>query len=204
MNVKPKRRWALVIGAVVLLLVVLVGGALMQEPDDAPRVTVLGSSYRDGRLVVSLRLEAPRRRAMRVMLVGVQQAGREHDGQSVVWLPSEHSLPTKEGDSSVRMKLILAQTRLAVEAGTSARYDVEANLSPEVFSAAGMWQLAVRVGVEDRGIRAWKKRIRLCCQGKTLSFLSPRLPRWAFADAVVLHTEPLTNLVPRTADAPAQ
>lgn len=203
MNVKPKRRWVLAVGAAVLLLMLLVGGSLMQEPKDAPRLTVLGSSYRNGRPVVSLQFEAPRRRAMHVMGIGVQEAEREHDGQSVIWFPIDHSFLSQE-DSSIRMRMHLAQPALTVKGGTSVQCDVDGTLVPDTVSAPVMWQLAVRVGVEDRGIPAWKKRIGLCWQGKTLSFLSPRLPRWAFADTVVLYTEPLTNAVPRTADAPTR
>jgi hypothetical protein len=205
MNVNLKRRWALAIGAVVLLLLLLLlGGALVQQPKDAPRPAVERCFSLNGRPVVSLRLHAPRRRAMRVVLVGAKEVEPERDRQSVVWVrsDSQHLRVLQGLVPIVQMSSgQIPPSPLTVKAGTSLQYDVLWSASLELSSTTGMWRLAVLSEVENRGIRGWNKRLGLCWKGRTLR---PLLDRWAFADIALLLTEPITNAVPRTLDAPGR
>ena len=201
-DVNPKGRWTLAIVAAFLLFMLLVVGALMPEPQDAPRVTSQSCSYQNGSPVFSLRLQAPRRRAMRLILVGAKGVEPERDRQSVVWVrsDSQHQRVLQGLVPIVQMSSgQIPPSPLTVKAGTSLQYDVLWSASLELSSTTGMWRLAVLSEVENRGIRGWNKRLGLCWKGRTLR---PLLDRWAFADTALLFTEPITNALPRTADAP--
>ena len=195
----PKRRWVLAVVSVVLPLVLFVGGTLMQEPKDAPRVTVLGTSYQNGIPILSLRLHAPRRRAMQVVLVGAEEVDAGHDGPSVVWLGSD-SPPTPVLE---RFHHILQRRGSPlpfpprVEAGASAQYDVDwvPSLGPPPIPE--VHRLGVLVNVEKRA--PLKRRLELCWQYGTLN---PLLGKLNAPHLVLLYTQPVTNAVPNAADAP--
>jgi hypothetical protein len=197
--VNPKRRWILGIVAGFLLFMSLIVGALMQDPKDAPRATVERYSLSNGSPVVSLRLDAPRRRAMQVWLVAVEEP--YHDGQSVVWRNGESQrVPEGELENYIRMSgsELLHPQHLSVKAGTSAQYDADVGFMCG-GSPTGMIRLAVVADVEDRGVRTWQKRLGLCWQGKTLG---PLRDRWAAPAYVLFRSDLITNAVPPAADAP--
>jgi len=200
MNVNPKWRWLLAVGAVVLLLVVLLGGALLKkQPEDAPWVTVQGWAIRNFHPVLSLRFDAPRRRAMTVLMVSVTNAVPEHNGESTVPVPI---------GGVVRMgSARIINPPLTVPAGTSAQCEVDGldpHFKPVLVSGtgvgryrlAGTYRLGVLLHVERHGVAGWRHRVERCWRFKRLKplFGGPG------AESVLLYTKPITNAVPRTAD----
>ena len=201
-----KRRWLLAIVAVVLLLVVLLGGPLLRKrPEDAPRVTVQGWAIKNFRPVLSLRFDAPRQRALQVLMVSVTNVVPEHSGESVVVLPI--------GGVHRMGSVLLVNPPLTVDAGTSAQYEVDGlsfHLAPALVSGTGIgryrlteigrYRLAVLVSVESHGMAGWRHRLALCWRFKTLKplFGGPG------SEPVLLYSRPITNAVPRTGDTPAR
>jgi len=193
-----KRRWLLAIVAVVLLLVVLLGGPLLRKrPEDAPGVTVQGWAIKNFRPVLSLRFDAPRQRALQVLMVSVTNVVPEHSGESVVVLPI--------GGVHRMGSALLVNPPLTVDAGTSAQYEVDGlspHLAPALVSGTGIgrYRLTVLVSVESHGMAGWRHRLALCWRFKTLKplFGGPG------SEPVLLYSRLITNAVPRTGDTPAR
>ncbi len=185
--IPSKRRWILAIAAIVVVAVV--GFVVFREApkDDLPRLVVLGQEERNGQKVVAFRFEAPKHsKAALTLMFSMSLSTRDKPQPLSVW-------PGGIGDFRAgEQKQFVIVRGMLLEAGQSNDFVGQSPVDD-------VWRIRCQVCVE-KGVGSWKDmwdRVRLCWRYKTLSALVQK----GFTSWVDVESEPITNSVPRTADA---
>ena len=181
-----KRRWLVVIVAIVVVAGV-VGFVVFRE--DPPRLVILKQEQVNGEKRVVFRLDAPK------------HTGAVLDRMSTVVLSTgKQRRPVLQVGGALHQIMqvppdFFLSPPLVVEAGESAEFSVSSPVDD-------VWRLSCKISLREARTEILLSRVVSCWDEKSLAPL-----RTTFDDESttrLVESDPITNAVPRTADAPAR
>jgi len=192
-GMNPKRRWLLAIVAIVVVVGVVGFVVFRGDPkEDLPRLVVLRQEQVYGQKVVVFRFDAPRHRVAELVTMSTvdPSTGEERKPMLMQGVGDNrreiHEVQTPQG------KQFSVRRPLGAGAGQSTEFSVFPPLDD-------VWRLQCGVAIEATGAKLRLERLKSCWREKSFAPL-----HWTtfFTSAGTIESEPITNAVPRAADAP--
>ena len=201
MTTAHKRRWLLLILAIVVVAGVVGFIVFRENPKDVPRLVVLRQEqvtkgYEVPFFVVVFRFDAPKHTGARLQQVITLNPSTGEERRLVgVGLGGGRTRYKVWDQPTLPPGVLLNHPQLEVEAGQSTEFSV-------VRPVDDAWRLRVHFARGYTGITSLPRWVLSCWQRKSLAPMYWRMS--VSGPSEIIDSELITNAVPRTAEAPAQ